>query len=88
MVQRLRLHVPNAEGLGSIPAQGTRSHMPQLKILHAITKTWQSQNKNMLLKKTEILAPSFSYYAPLGQSQSCKTGMTTVPTLSSCDKVW
>jgi len=25
--------------LGSIPGQGTRSHVPQLKILHATTKT-------------------------------------------------
>ena len=39
VVQWLRLHAPNARGLGSIPGQGTRSHMPQLKILHAATKT-------------------------------------------------
>ena len=32
MVQWLRLHVPNAGGLGSIPEQGTRSHMPQLRV--------------------------------------------------------
>ena len=40
MVQWLRLHAPNAGGLGSFPGQGTinRSHMPQLKILHAATK--------------------------------------------------
>ena len=31
MVQWLRLHAPNAEGLGSIPGQGFRSHMPQLR---------------------------------------------------------
>ena len=37
MVQWLRLHVPNAEGPGSIPGQGTRSHM------HAATKTRRSQ---------------------------------------------
>ena len=30
MVQWLRLHTPNAGGLGLIPGQGTRSHMPQL----------------------------------------------------------
>ena len=29
----LRLHVPIAEGLGSIPDRGTRSHMLQLKVL-------------------------------------------------------
>ena len=31
VVQWLRLHAPNAGGLGSIPGQGTGSHMPQLK---------------------------------------------------------
>ena len=30
VVQWLRLHAPNAGGLGSIPGQGTRSHMLQL----------------------------------------------------------
>ena len=30
--------VPNAGGPGSIPGQGTRSHMPQLKILFAASK--------------------------------------------------
>ena len=38
VVQLLRLHAPNVGGLGSISGQGTRSHMPQLKILHAATK--------------------------------------------------
>ena len=49
-VQWLRLHVSNAGGLGSIPGQGTRSHMLQLrvhmpkgKILHAASKTKCSQ---------------------------------------------
>ena len=43
---RMRLRAPHARGVGSIPGQGTRSHMPhlrvcmpQLKILHAATKT-------------------------------------------------
>ena len=31
MVQRLRLCTPNAGGLGSIPDQGARSHMLQLR---------------------------------------------------------
>ena len=45
VVQWLRLHAPNAGGPGSIPDQGTRSHMPQLRVLmpqlkipHAATK--------------------------------------------------
>ncbi|TEA30592.1 hypothetical protein DBR06_SOUSAS4110027, partial [Sousa chinensis] len=29
VVQWLRLHTPNAGGSGSIPGQGTRSHLPQ-----------------------------------------------------------
>ena len=32
MVQGLSLHAPNAGGLGLIPSQGTRSHMPQLRV--------------------------------------------------------
>ena len=45
MVQGLRLRTPNAGGLGSIPDQGSRSHMlqprvctPQLKISHVARK--------------------------------------------------
>ena len=33
---------------GSIPGQGTRSHVPQLKILHAATKTQPSKINNYL----------------------------------------
>ena len=32
MVQWLRRHAPNAVGLGSVPAQEARSHMPQLRV--------------------------------------------------------
>ena len=32
VVQWLQLHAPNAGGLGSIPGQGTRSRMPQLRV--------------------------------------------------------
>ena len=38
VVQWLRLRAPNAGDLGSIPGQGTRSRMPQLKIMRAATK--------------------------------------------------
>ena len=31
VVQWLRLHAPNAAGIGSIPGQGTRSRKPQLR---------------------------------------------------------
>ena len=43
VAQGLRLLAPNAGVLGSIPDQGTRSHMLQLKLLHATTKTQDSQ---------------------------------------------
>ncbi|TEA23136.1 hypothetical protein DBR06_SOUSAS5410070, partial [Sousa chinensis] len=33
VVQWLRLHAPNTGVLGSIPGQGTRSRMPQLRVL-------------------------------------------------------
>ena len=39
MVQWLRLHTPKAGGPGSIPGQGTRSHMLQLGFPHAPVKT-------------------------------------------------
>jgi len=52
VVQWLRLHAPNAGDLGSIPGQGTRSHMLQprvrmlqLKIMCAANRTWCSPNK-------------------------------------------
>ena len=38
VVQWLRVCTPNAGGLGSIPGQGTRSHMPRLKSPYATTK--------------------------------------------------
>ena len=50
VVQWLRLYPPNAGGLDSIPGQGNRSHMLQLKILCSATKTWHSQINN----QTEI----------------------------------
>ena len=45
VVQQLRLCASNAVSVGSIPSQGTRSHMPQgrLKILCAATKTQCSE---------------------------------------------
>ena len=53
VVQWLRLHIPSAERPGSIPGQGTRSHMPQLrvrvpqlKIPHAATKDLVCHNED------------------------------------------
>ena len=38
VVQWLRFHAPSAGSPGSIPGQGTGSHMPQLKIPHVPMK--------------------------------------------------
>ena len=51
MVWWLKLRAPNAEGLGSVPGWGTRSHTPQLKILNAANKTWCSQIDKFIFKK-------------------------------------
>ena len=45
VVQWLRLRIPNSGSLGSIPGQGTRSHMPQLRGLHASAKDLAQPNK-------------------------------------------
>ena len=45
LVQWLRLHAPNVGDLRSIPGQENRSHMSQLKIPHAATKTPEQPNK-------------------------------------------
>ena len=57
MVQWLRLCAPNAGGLGSIPGQGTRSHMLQLRVFrrelktqHATTETQHSQINKSIFK--------------------------------------
>ena len=55
-------HTPNARGSGSIPGQGTKSHqpqlrfmvhMPQLRILLAITEIWYSQINKYLKEREE-----------------------------------
>ena len=45
VVQWLRLCAAKAGGLGSIPAQGTRSHMPQLRSKMSQLKFWRLQLK-------------------------------------------
>ena len=48
VVQQLRHCAPNAGGPGSIPSQGTGSHMPQLKIPSATAKTTEMQYSQIL----------------------------------------
>ena len=58
VVERLRLYAPNAGGLGSIPGQGTKSHIPQLRPGAAPTSTekwlqWEEKKKKKLKWPTE-----------------------------------
>ena len=76
VVQWLKLHTPNAGGPGSIPGQGTRSRMPQVKILHATTKNPACHNQDpaqpnqSILKKKKKKQPTKSQPANKGwQSQ-------------------
>ena len=46
VVQWLRLHAPNAGGQGSIPGQGTRAHMPQLRVLEPQFKDSMCRHKD------------------------------------------
>ena len=61
--QWLGLCAPNTEGLGSIPAWETRSHLlqlrvhvPQLKICNAATETGPAKYVNNLKKEEENLS--------------------------------
>ena len=49
VVQWLKLRTPNAGGLGSIPGQGTRSHMPQLRVQYLK----QTKQKNRPLRAVD-----------------------------------
>ena len=61
MVQRLRLCTRSAGGPSSIPGQGIRSHMlqlrvlmPQLKIPCTTAKTWCNQINKLFFKKLPL----------------------------------
>ena len=84
LTQWLRLHVPKAGGLGSIPGQGTSSHMPQLrvhmlqlKILRAATKTNQINKQKWLRPAVvwglpwRLSSKEAAYSAGVVQSLSC-----------------
>ena len=62
VVQWVKLPAPNSGGPSLIPGQGARSHLPQLKILHATmkikdpraaAKTWHSQKKKKDLSEKQ-----------------------------------
>ena len=66
--QWLRFHAPSAGGPGSVPGQGTRSHMPQrkLKIPRVSTKT-QHRQINIFKKNKSILSPPLLVFNLLSQ---------------------
>ena len=59
VVQWIRLCTPNTGGPGSIPGQGTRFHVLQLKILNVATKTRHSQIKKKKKDRKGVLQRSF-----------------------------
>ena len=71
MVQ-LRLGVPNAGGRGSIPSQGTRSHMPRLRAggWCTATITWCSQINEIYFLKEQKEMPSSKKDVVLTQTLS------------------
>ena len=66
---------PSAGGPGSITGQRTKSHMPQLKILGASTKTQNSQINKLKKKKNKMLITDVSQEVRRGmmvQEDSCR----------------
>ena len=62
MVHRLRLQDPDAGGLVSICGPELRSRVPQLKILHAATKTRRSQIRTKK-RKNRVKITAFGDYS-------------------------
>ena len=58
VIQWLRLCAPKVGGLGSTPDQGTRSHTPQLRGLHA---TLGSGTAKQIIFLKKNISPFFSY---------------------------
>ena len=65
MAQWLRLRAPNSGGQGSIPGQGIRSHVLQLKILHAITKGLHGTTKTRSSQINKLKKIRISEMVPL-----------------------
>ena len=81
-------NAPKAGGPGSIPAWGTRSHLPQLKmcmlkrkILHATAKTWCSQISKYLKKREREKNPREFLGNPVVKTPKFPLQRTQVPSL-------
>ena len=73
MDQWLRLQAPNAGGLGSIPARGSRSHMLQLKILHVAKKVPRAKTQCSQIKSFLKKRPSQNICIEFSSTQSYQT---------------
>ena len=78
VVQWLRLHAPNAGGLGSIPDQGTKSHVPQWRVHMLQLRPTAAQQTNIKTKQNkkflsgwldEFLPLSTPMWPPAGSAQ-------------------
>ena len=77
VVQWLRLHTSNAGCQDSIPGQGTRSHMPQLRLSIAkqTNKYLNKQTKNLKARNEKIPEVfALKLCPPLGFSGACSRG--------------
>ena len=69
--QWLGLWAPNAGGPGSVPGQGARSCMPQLKIPHDATKIWCSHINTYFLKNKILPNKKLQFAWNLALVQVC-----------------
>ena len=80
VVQWLRLRAPNAGGLGSIPGQGARSHVPQLRVCMRQLKIPPAATKNKNLSFV-ILAYEIklqAYFRDIVCSLQCNEVVTVI----------
>ena len=80
MIQGLKLHAPNAGGLGLIPGQGTRAQMPQLRVYTLQLRPGAAKQIKLKILKDMGIPDHLTYllrnlYA--GQGASVSTGHGT-----------
>ena len=84
MVQWLRLHTPSARG----PGQGIRSHILQLKILCAKTKTQHSQINTQIKKIIKATSNSQPTAFPTYSVNSSAWNVRPSLSLTQCGWAW
>ena len=78
VVQWLRLHAPNPEGLGSVPGQGTRPHIPQLKRFCMLQLRCNTAKIKINLKKKKCCCFLKSFYWSTVVDLQCCAGLRKV----------